>query len=87
MNDTKKHIEELLHSLKQEREELQVKLHLAKMEATDEWQKLEEKLSKLEAKAKDLGSATAEASQSIGTAAKLLGVETRDGFKKIAKRF
>jgi len=87
MNDVKKRIDEMVHELKQERDELQVKLHLAKMEAGDEWEKLGNKLAKLESKAKELGGATADASVDIGAAAKLLGGEIRDGLKKIARHF
>ena len=87
MSENKKHIKEILYELKQERDELRVKVHLAKLEASDEWVKLEAKLEKLEAKAHELGSATAEASHGIGAAAKLLGEEIRDGFKKIAQHF
>ncbi|MBL1432880.1 MAG: hypothetical protein COB94_005490 [Gammaproteobacteria bacterium] len=87
MNDIKKRINDMVNDLKQERDELRVKLQLAKMEAGDEWKKLEAKLVKLEAKAKELGSATADASQDVGAAAKLLGEEIRNGFKKIAKHF
>jgi len=57
------------------------------LDAGDEWEKLEAQLAKLEAKARELGSATADASQDIGAAAKLLGEEIRDGFKKIGKHF
>ena len=85
MNDIKKRIDEMVKTLKQERDELRVKLQLAKMEAGDEWEKLEAKLVKLEAKAKQLGGATAEVSKDIGAAAKLLGEEIRNGFKKIAR--
>lgn len=87
MNDIKKRINETIEELKQERDELQVKLHLAKMEASDEWVKIQAKLEKLEAKAKELSDASVEASKDIGAAAKLLGEEIRDGFKKIAKHF
>jgi len=87
MNDLEKRIDEIVRELKQERDELRLKLKLAKMEASEEWVKLEAKLAKLEAKAKEVGSATADASQDIGEAAKLLGEEIRDGFKKIAKHF
>jgi tRNA U54 and U55 pseudouridine synthase Pus10 len=48
MNDIKKNLEELtddfeemVEKLKEERDELGVKLHLAKMEASEEWQELE----------------------------------------------
>ena len=85
MNDVKKRIEEMLNELKQERDELKVKLQLAKMEAGEEWEKLEAQLEMLEAKTKELGSTAAEASQDIGAAAKLLGEEIANGFKKIRK--
>ncbi|MGB5291805.1 MAG: hypothetical protein WBN41_10200 [Lysobacterales bacterium] len=87
MNDIKVHIEEMLNELKQERDELRVRLHLAKLESSEEWQKLEAKLGKFESKAKGLGDATADASREMGAAVKLLGEEIRDGFKKIARHF
>ena len=87
MSDVKKRINEMLNELKQERDKLQVRLHLARLEAGDEWEKLDAQLVKLEARAKDLGDATAEASQDIGAAAKLLGEEIKDGLKKIGRHF
>lgn len=85
MGDIKERIDEMIDDLKQERDELELKLKLAKLEANEEWIKLEAKIAKLEAKAKELGGVTAEASHDIGAAAKLLGEEIRDGLKKIAK--
>jgi hypothetical protein len=61
-------------------------MHLARMDASDEWKDLEAKLVKLEAKAKELSGVTAESAKDIGAAAKLLGEEIRDGFKRIARR-
>ena len=60
MNDVKKRINEMLYELQQERDELKVKLRLAKMQAGDEWEKLEDQLEKLEAKTKELGSAASD---------------------------
>jgi hypothetical protein len=87
MGDIKARIDEMVNELKQDRDELQVKLSLAKLEMRDDWRSLEAKLGKLEAKAGELGEATAEASKDIGSAAKLLGEEIRDGLKKIASHF
>jgi len=87
MDDVKKRIAEMVKDLKQERDELRVKVHLAKMEASDEWKQLEAKLTKLDAKARELGGATLESSKDIGAAAKLLGQEIRAGFKNLAKHF
>jgi len=85
MNEINKQMNEMARKLQREAEELRVKVHLAKMEASDEWKELEEKLVKFNAKAKELGGVTVEASKDIGAAAKLLGEEIRDGFTKLAK--
>ena len=87
MNEINKQMDEMARKLQHEAEELRVKVHLAKMEASDEWKELEEKLVKFNAKAKELGGVTGEASKDIGAAAKLLGEEIRDGFKKLARHF
>ncbi len=86
MNDEKNRINELINDLRRERDELKVKVRLAKMEASDEWQELEAKLEKFELQAKEVGVAAAHASKDIGSAAKLLGEEIKKGFKSIAKR-
>ena len=87
MNEINKQLDEMARKLQHEAEELRVKVHLAKMEASDEWEELEKKLAKFNAKAKELGGVTAESSKDIAAAAKLLGEEIRDGFKKIARHF
>ena len=85
MKDIQKSIDDMLEKLKEERDELKLKLHLAKMDVSEEWDKLELKLEKLEGKAHELGEATVDASKDVGEAAKLLGQEILEGFKKIAK--
>jgi flagellar biosynthesis chaperone FliJ len=87
MNEFKARVEEILDELRTERDELRVRLHLAKLESSEEWQKLEHQLAKLESKARELGTATADASEDMGAAAKLLAEEIRDGFKKIVRHF
>lgn len=87
MKMTKEDIDDMVKDLKEEAEELRVKLHLAKMEVGDEWKKVETKLDRLEAKASEIGEATAEASEDVWAATKLLGEEIRDGFKSIARHF
>lgn len=87
MKMTKEHIDDMVKDLREEAEELKMKLHLAKMEVGDEWGKVEAKLDKLEAKASEIGEATAEASEDVWAATKLLGEEIRDGFKSIARHF
>ena len=93
MNDIKESFEELaekleemVDELKEERDELYVRLHLAKMETSDEWQELERQWSKLQAKAKKVANVTAETSEDVAAAVSLLGEEIRAGFKRIAKQ-
>ncbi len=87
MNDVISKMEEMLEEIRKQRDELQVKLHLAGMEAKEEWHVLEQKLNQLEAKTKELGGAAAESSQDIGAAAKLLGEEILAGFRNIGRHF
>ncbi len=85
LEDLGEDLEELVEKLKQERDELSVKLHLAKMEASDEWQEIEHKWSKFEAKVKQAGHAAADSSGDVRAAAGLLGQEIKAAFKRIAK--
>lgn len=86
MDNFETHIKELINKLKQERDELKVKMHLAKLDLGDEVDQINGKIAALEVKAKELGSVGADASKDIMAAAKLLGEEIRDGFRKVAKR-
>ncbi len=87
MSDFNQSVNDMLQDLKQKRDELQVQVHLAKLEANDEWKTIQVKLEKVELKAKELAKATSESSSEIATAAKLLGQEIREGFKNITKHF
>ena len=85
MDDLKKRIDETLAQARREADELRVKVHLAKLEANDEWRAIEAKLGKLEAKAKELAGVSAESAKDIGAAVKLLGEELRAGLKRFAR--
>jgi len=87
MSNPGERINKLSAELRKEADELRVQLHLAKLELGDEWVKIEAKLKKLDAKAHGAGKATAEASEDVWKAAKLLGEEIRKGFKSIARHF
>lgn len=85
MTEIKVQIEKLVEQLKQERDELRVRAHLARSEVAEEWEKLEEKLFHLEARAKELKDASADAAKDIGAAAGLLAEEVRKGFESVRK--
>lgn len=86
MNDINENLDRLVKRLQQERDELRLKLHLAKEDLADEWEKVEAKLSKLESKTKEVGSVAADVAKDVGAAAKLLAEEVGKGLEKIRRR-
>jgi len=85
-----KHEEEgrsLLERLEQERDELKVKIGLAKLEAREEWQELQGKLDKLRGRLKIIREEADDAGDDVGDALELLGDEIKQGFERIRKLF
>jgi vacuolar-type H+-ATPase subunit D/Vma8 len=70
--------EDLVADLKQKRDELRLKIHLASKEAQDEWEELEEKMQDFSSKA-ELGKTT----EGLGDALGKLGQELKLGYKRI----
>ena len=83
MTQTHDDVKKLVETLKQQRDELKVKLHLAKAEAGDEWEKAEKKWEQLKAKTRVLGTEAGDASKDIGAAAKQLAKEIKHGYDRI----
>ena len=70
--------EDLVADLKQKRDELRLKIHLASKEAQDEWEELEEKMQDFSSKA-ELG----KTGEGLGDALGKLGEELKLGYKRI----
>jgi vacuolar-type H+-ATPase subunit D/Vma8 len=70
--------EDLIADLKQKRDELRLKIHLASREAQDEWEELEEKMQKFSSQA-ELG----KTSEGVGDALGKLGEELKQGYKRV----
>ena len=87
MTDWNERIEDLIESLKQQRDELRVKMSLGKAEAKEEWSALDKKLERLmadaKAQAKPLQKAAGESAKDIGSALELVGEEIQQGYKRI----
>jgi len=75
----------MMRKLEVERDELRVKLNLAKLEARDEWDDLERKMESLKGRMKVLKDEAKEASSDVGDAFDLLADEIKDGFSKLRK--
>ena len=83
MVDIKKELELLMTKLQQERQELQVKVHLAGMDAKDKWEEMEGSYEKLRGRMKAAGEEAEEVSEDVWSAAKLLGDEIIAGYRSI----
>jgi hypothetical protein len=72
-----------LDKLAQRRDELRVQMHLARAEARDEWDELEDKWHRLQHHLAPVGEASAETAKEIGAAAGLLMEEIWEGYGRI----
>lgn len=71
-------LHDLNRDLKKLRDETELKMHLASMEAKQEWKALEAKWQKFSSRAKLEDSA-----ESVGDALELLGEELKKGYKRL----
>ena len=86
MSIDKEALQGMADRLRQERDELAVKLDLAKMEARDEWDALEKKWQSLSQKMKAVREEAADAGSEVKEAAQLLADEVKEGYERIRKR-
>lgn len=88
-------LDSMIEKLKQQRDELQLKMHLASKDAQDQWEQLEETWQGVQQRAEPLTSATKEAASAAGEQAKkvtgaALDVAAREiaaGYEKLRKLF
>lgn len=71
--------------LAQMRDELKVKMHLAKADARKEWEKLEDKWQEFERKGQAVENATEQSRQEIQEALGELSRELKEGYERIRK--
>jgi hypothetical protein len=85
MDETHDRIQELISSLKQQRDELAVRMHLAGAEARQEWDRLDEKVNQLANRFDPLKQAVDKSADDVWISLKLLGEELQHGFQRIRK--
>ena len=85
MSDEQSQLADLISSLKRQRDELAVQIHLGKAEAKDEWDKLNAKLGDLTKDYEPLKEAVEGAAVNVLDALKLVAGEVQDGFERIRK--
>jgi hypothetical protein len=78
-------LRKLTEQLEQERDELKLKIGLARLEARDEWKDLEGKMESLRGRARVVRDEAREASGDVGAAADVLADEIKEGFARLRK--
>jgi uncharacterized coiled-coil DUF342 family protein len=79
----KEELRKLLETVKQERDELNVKMHLAKSDMKDEMQKLEEKWDELRRKGGKAIDAVDDSALEVSDSLKRLGEEIKEGYRQL----
>jgi CBS domain-containing protein len=83
MSEWKERFQKELDELRRVRDELNVRIHLAKADAKDRWNGLEQQFHRLEAKGRQISQASEEPLRDVRDAARLLIDEIRDGYRRI----
>ena len=83
--DIQDEIDELIETLKRQRDELNLQIRLASMEAREEWAQAEQTWEKFRARTDELGEVGKEASKDVAAAAGLLGDELKIAYDKLRK--
>ncbi|MCQ8116038.1 hypothetical protein [Methylomonas rosea] len=82
----KNEFESLLVNLDSVREELQLKLHLASMDAKDEFAEAEKQWLQIKNKAAEIADESIETSEEYIAKAKIVGEELKEAYQRVAKR-
>lgn len=85
MSSQRNELEEIITSLKQERDELKLKMHLAEMGAKDEYERLSGKFDELTDQYEPVRDAVEESAENIFAALKLAAGEMKTGFERVRK--
>jgi hypothetical protein len=75
----------VIDTLKAERDELNVKIHLASMEVRDEWVEIEKTWDHAQSKAHQLGKASGQSAHQLGEAFSILGDELAEAYRRLKK--
>lgn len=85
MAHEKRTLDEIIDTLKQERDEVALRIHLASAEAKEEWEQLDEKWNELTDQYRPVKDALSETSENVIASMKLVGEELLEGFNRLRK--
>ena len=78
-------LEELISDLKQQRDQIRVRLHLGGLELKEEWVRLGDRLDQLNHRFDPLKNAVGETADDVWESLGLMASELKDGFNRIRK--
>ncbi len=84
---SKETLDRLMDDLRRQRDELKLKLHLAKADARDEWAELEKQWEHLRTKLEGAGAEAGEVAENVGAALGGVAEELRKGYDRIRRHF
>jgi hypothetical protein len=87
MSDTKNKIEEIISTLKQQRDELDLQMHLGAAEAKEEFDEAMQKLNKMGRDFEPVKDATEESAENVYASLKLVGEEVKASFNRVKNSF
>jgi len=73
----------LVDELEQQRDELLLKIHLARAEARDEWEELEDKWQNLQQRLPEAREAASKSADNVGAAMGLVAEEIGEAYKRL----
>jgi hypothetical protein len=76
----------LVEKLKTQRDEINLKIHLASMNAKNEFAEAEKKWAQVKTKAADIADDAVETSEEVIAKTKMVGEELKETYKRISKR-
>jgi phosphoribosylpyrophosphate synthetase len=82
----KEEFNKLIEKLKSERDGINLKIHLASMEAKTEFEEAEQKWLQVKAKAAEITDDAVETSEELIAKAKIIGEELKETYNRIANR-
>ncbi len=85
MSEQKTGLEDVISKLKQERDELKLQMHLASMEAKDEYERISGKVDELTDQYEPVKGAVEETASNVFTALGMVADELKVGFKRVRK--
>ena len=82
----KEEFDKLVEKLKTERDEINVKIHLASMDARQEYEEAEKKWDQVKVKASEIADDAVETSEEFIAKSKIVGEELKETYGRIIKR-